>query len=375
VRTNGENKTIPKDEIRILIAPLDWGLGHTTRCIPIIYALIKGGASVWLAGNRSTETILKKEFPDLPFIPLNGYNIRYSATKILFFTKLISQLPHIRKTIQYEQNWLKKVVKKYEIDGVISDNRFGLYHASLPVIYITHQLHIETGNSWLNKIAQKINYGYINRFSQCWVPDGEAPHNLAGKLSHPGKMPLVTVNYLGVISRFVKQSRPVVNDLLIILSGPEPQRSIFEKKILEQLREYKGKVILVRGLPLEATAGMESENIEVFNHVNATALAEMIQESALVLARAGYTTIMDLAVLQQKAILVPTPGQVEQEYLARHLHAQGVFYTCNQKDFNLNKAVAEAKVFYTRLPAAQAIFNEAIITSWLKEVQAAKASK
>jgi len=377
VVTNGKKITKSGEELRILIAPLDWGLGHATRCIPIIYALIKGGASVWLAGENNTEAILKKEFPQLPFLPLKGYNIHYSKHKIFFFTKLFSQVPSIISTLIYEQKWLQKVVRKYEIDAVISDNRFGLYHATTPTVFITHQLHIETGNAWFNKIAQKINYGYINRFSQCWVPDAEANNNLAGKLSHPKKMPAIPVKYLGALSRFKKkEENNLVNDLLVILSGPEPQRSIFEKKVLAELTNFKGKVVLVRGLPSdEILLGSIASKIQVYNHLPAAELSLQVQQSAIVLSRAGYTTVMDLAILQQKAILIPTPGQAEQEYLADHLKQQRLFYTCNQQDFNLNKALMEAESFYTALPTAPAPFNESIIFNWLKALQEAKVLK
>ena len=113
MRTNGEKITEPNRRLRILIAPLDWGLGHTIRCIPIIYALLDAGANVWLAGEKNTETILKKEFPQLPFILLRGYNVQYSKNKIFFFTKLLSQVPAIKRIILYEHKWLQKVVKDY----------------------------------------------------------------------------------------------------------------------------------------------------------------------------------------------------------------------------------------------------------------------
>lgn len=375
MRTNGEKITEPSRRLRILIAPLDWGLGHTTRCIPIIYALLNAGASVWLAGEKNTETILKKEFPQLPFILLRGYNVQYSKNKIFFFTKLLSQVPAIKRIILYEHKWLQKVVKDYEIDGVISDNRFGLYHATTPVIFITHQLHIETGNKWLNILTQKINYSYINRFSQCWVPDVESGSNLAGKLSHPNKRPSIPVKYLGIVSRFKKQEQKIVNDLLVVLSGPEPQRSIFESIILEQLKTYQGKVVLVRGLPSQASNESIAKKLEVYNYLNAAELNIMMQQSAIVLSRSGYTTIMDLTVLQQKAILVPTPGQAEQEYIASHLKQQGIFYTCIQKHFDLNNALIEAERFYKTNPAAPAPFNESVIISWLAEIQNTKVLK
>jgi uncharacterized protein (TIGR00661 family) len=369
---NGENINKPGDGLRILIAPLDWGLGHATRCIPIIYALISAGAGVIIAGNNTQEAILKKEFPQLPFLSLNGYNIQYGKNKRTFLLKLLSQFPAIKNTLQYEHNWLKKVVREYKIDAVISDNRFGLFHTNIPTVYITHQLHIETGKKWINKIAQQIHYHYINRFTQCWVPDAEGDINLAGKLSHPKKMPLIPVKYLGTLSRFKKQERPITNYLLIILSGPEPQRSIFENILLQQLKDFEASVVLVRGLPAQSSTITLTQNIKVFNHLVADHLSNYIQQSAIVLTRAGYSSVMDLATLKQKAVLVPTPGQTEQEYLAALLKKQQLFYSCSQHKFNLQNALNEAKEFYKMLPVSPPAFNESIIFSWLEEIQKIK---
>ncbi len=366
---NDENINKAREKIRILIVPLDWGLGHATRCIPIIYALIHAGAYVFLAGENNTEAILKKEFPLLPFLPLKGYNIRYSKNKKSFLLKLLSQLPAIKNTIQHEQKWLKKVVKEHKIDAVISDNRFGLYHAVIPTVYITHQLHIETGSTLLNKFAQQMHYHYINRFTECWVPDAAGEKNLAGKLSHPTQPPAVTIKYIGILSRFKKQEPEIKTKLLVILSGPEPQRSIFEKIILDQLKKIEAPVIFVRGLPAQKEILAVQKNIEMYNHMPANELSMHIQQAAMVLARAGYSTVMDLATLQQKAILVPTPGQAEQEYLAVCLKQQQLFYTCNQDNFNLKKALTEAEEFYKKEIVPPETLNEDFIINWLKEIE------
>ena len=371
----GEKINNPGKGLRILVAPLDWGLGHATRCIPVIYAFINAGASVILAGEAATEAILKKEFPILNFLPLKGYNIKYSKRKRSFFLKLLSQAPRIKKTIHYEHKWLRKVVKDQKIDGVISDNRFGLYHSTAPTVYITHQLHIETGNPWLNKIAQQIHYNYINRFSQCWVPDAEGPINLAGKLSHTDRLPIVPVKYMGVLSRFKKQQLVVTNKLLVVLSGPEPQRSIFENIILLQIKDFGEPVVLVRGLPAQTATLSFGENIQVFNHLSSNELSQKIQQSEMVLARAGYSTIMDLAILQQKAILVPTPGQAEQEYLATYLKQQQLFYTCLQDKFDLKIALKESEAFYKTEKLAPGGLNENLVNNWLTDIQKIKASQ
>ncbi len=322
----------------MLVAPLDWGLGHTTRCIPIIRSLLKRNIEVVLAGNSSAKKIFGEEFPGLIFLPLDGYNIRYSRNKQFFSIKLLMQLPHILKTIKYERKWLKQVVETENIDAIISDNRFGLVIQDIPCIYITHQLYLETGNNYLNRIAQKIHFSFIEKFTACWVPDVAQKPGLAGKLSHPEIFPKIPVYYMGPLSRLSPGNENHQYDIMIMLSGPEPQRSIFENILLDIIKDNKRKIIFVRGLP-EKPNSPETKNRTIFyNHLPAEKLNEMLLASKLVIARSGYSTVMDLAALNKSAILIPTPGQGEQEYLARHLNERKLF-TCVKQD---KKLITEA---------------------------------
>lgn len=364
-----ENINKQGNKVSILVAPLDWGLGHATRCIPLIYALQNLGASVILAAEGATAALLQNEFPAAVILPLTGYRISYSKNKSTFFLKLLSQVPGIYFTIKKENKWLKKIVKEYSIDAVISDNRMGLYHKQVPCVYITHQLYIETGIGRLNRLLQKMHYKFINRFTQCWVPDAAGQQNLAGILSHPQELPLVPIKYLGILSRFKKQEQPLVNDLLILLSGPEPQRTIFENILLKQLQNNAFAVILVRGLPLEKKEITAPGNLKIINHLSACELSTYIQQSKWILARAGYSTIMDLATLQKKAILVPTPGQGEQEYLAGYLKEKKIFFTCSQQSFLLKDAIQNAESFPFEKAGVHNELDEKIIDSWLDTIK------
>ena len=364
-----ENINKQGNKVSILVAPLDWGLGHATRCIPLIYALQNLGATVILAAEGATAALLQNEFPQVKLLPLKGYRISYSKNKSTFFLKLLSQVPGIYFTIKKENKWLNKIVKEYSIDAVISDNRMGLYHKQVPCVYITHQLYIETGIGRINRLVQKMHYKFINRFTQCWVPDAAGQQNLAGKLSHPAKLPLVPIKYLGILSRFKNQEQPIINDLLILLSGPEPQRTIFENIVLQQLKNNSRTVVLVRGLPLEKKGITAPGNLKMINHLSATELSKYIQQSKWILARAGYSTIMDLAALQKKAILVPTPGQGEQEYLAGYLKEKKMFYTCAQKNFLLEAAIQNAELFSFEKSAATHGLDEQIIAAWLATIK------
>lgn len=364
-----ENINKQRGKLSILVAPLDWGLGHATRCIPIIYALQNLGASVILAAEGATAALLQNEFPVAVILPLKGYRIRYSKNKSTFFLKLLSQVPGIYFKTKKENKWLNKIVKEYSIDAIISDNRFGLYHKQLPCVYITHQLHIETGIGNLNRLVQKLHYKFINRFTQCWVPDVGGQQNLAGKLSHPQKLPLIPVKYLGILSRFKNQDQHIENDLLILLSGPEPQRTIFENILLQQLQNNIVDAIIVRGLPLEKKKITAPGNLKIINHLSAAELSKCIQQSKWILARAGYSTIMDLAALQKKAILVPTPGQGEQEYLAVYLKEKKIFYTCPQQSFLLKNALQNAESFPFEKAGTHSGLDEKIIGSWLATIK------
>jgi uncharacterized protein (TIGR00661 family) len=333
---------------RVLIAPLDWGLGHATRCIPIIYELLNQHCTVIIAASGPTEKLLKNEFPQLIFLPLKGYNVQYSKRKSLLPLTIFFQIPSIIGAVFYENRWLKKIVKEKNIDLVISDNRFGLYHTIIPSVYITHQLLIKTGNRFTENIAQKIHFYFIKKFTCCWVPDVENDNNLAGELSHPKKYP-DNIKYIGPLSRFERKTAEKKYDLLILISGPEPQRSILEKLLLDQLQQFTGTILLVRGLPGNGFMDQQ-KNILIKNHLAANELSEAIQQSKLVIARSGYTTIMDLVKLQQAAVLIPTPGQTEQEYLAQYLAQQKIFYTIEQDKFMLEEVLQEVRNAHLEIP-------------------------
>ncbi len=326
---------------KILVAPLDWGLGHATRCVPLINELLLQGHSVILAAEKAGFALLHQEFPSLQIIPLQGYNVSYSKKKYFFLLKIFTQLYSIKKTINREHNWLQKIIALHNIDVVISDNRFGLQSKNAHCIFITHQLLVKTGIQLLDFFTQKMNYHFINKFNECWVPDVENNENLAGELSHPKKMPTIVTTYIGVLSRFTKKTTAFAEkiDVLVVLSGPEPQRTIFENALLPQLQALPLKTMLVRGLP-NSTNTLQYPNVTVVQHLSATDLNKILLAADTIITRCGYSTILDLVALQKTAIVVPTPGQTEQEYLAKYLSLQQHFYTAPQKNFNIAAAIA-----------------------------------
>ena len=346
----------------ILIAPLDWGLGHATRCIPIILALKKAGFNVVVACNSKQEKLLGSEVSDIKFIELKGYNIQYTKYAWFFALKIGLQIPKIIAAINRENWWLNKIIQQEKIDLVISDNRYGLYSNKIPCVFITHQLTIKAPFKWLENLLQKINYNHINCFNQCWIPDNAADDNIAGVLSHPRKMPSIKTKYIGVLSRFSIQENTVKKfDVCVLLSGPEPQRTILENILLKQLnKSINLKILFVRGLPQMAEKINISTTIEVVNHLRQHDLLNAICSSEIVIARSGYTTVMELMTLQKKSILIATPGQTEQEYLANHLSQQGNCLSYSQDNIDIIDAIKAAQNCNYNLPLID-IFNEKTI--------------
>jgi uncharacterized protein (TIGR00661 family) len=318
---------------RILVAPLNWGLGHATRCIPIIKALILNNFDPIIASDGVALALLKKEFPKVRCLELPSYNVTYAKNGKHFKLKLIKDSPKLIKAIKAEKKVVKKIIESERISGIISDNRLGVRSKKVPSVFITHQLNVLSGSTtWLStKMHQKI----INKFDACWVPDAAGEINLSGKLGHTKSFEIPTT-YIGPLSRFTKKETDVKNDLMVLISGPEPQRTMLETCMLNELKKFTGKAVLVKGV-MENEQTMEiNGNLTIYNFMTSTLLEKTINESELIISRSGYTTIMDLAKLNKKAFFIPTPGQFEQEYLAEKLSEMRLVPTCSQDDFSLD---------------------------------------
>lgn len=327
---------------RILVASLDWGLGHATRCIPIIRELIIRQCQVELAGSGAAAKLLQAEFPELPFHALPAYNIQYPKNGGAFISKIIRQIPRILNTIQKEHLWLKQKQHEHHWDLIISDNRYGLWHSEIRTVFITHQLQIISGwGQYTDLLLRQLHYKMIHRFTHCWVPDQAKEPHLAGTLSHPKKLPH-NIHYIGPLSRLAHDEKVEEQNIVVALSGPEPQRSLLEEKLINL---FKGKqwtnqqIDILRGLPDSAPIPAATGNIRFINHLNSIEFAKIMSSATLVICRSGYSSIMDLIRLGKKALLIPTPGQTEQEYLAKWLGEQKLFISCSQDDPNLEQMI------------------------------------
>jgi UDP-N-acetylglucosamine transferase subunit ALG13 len=330
---------------------MDWGIGHASRCIPVIKKFTELGYEVVMAASGRPLEFMKKEFPSIPVIDFPGTAITYPKNGWIPL-KMVGLLPKLLLGIWREHRTLKKIALQSGASLIISDNRYGCWHANIPSVFITHQLDIQVppGLGFLRGLLKSINYWFTNRYDECWIPDFEPHRGLAGALSHPAKLPANT-HYIGILSRFSGRQDPLAEyavtsfDLLVMLSGPEPQRTILEEKILMQLVSIDMQVAMVRGVPESDETYVLDERIHVFSHLETAKMRELISRSALVICRSGYSSIMDVVTMGKRAIFIPTPGQTEQEYLARYLMEKKIYFSINQKDFDLVYAIEMSNNF------------------------------
>jgi len=353
----------------ILIAPLDWGLGHTTRCVPLIRYIRAQGHRAIVAGNEWQRTFIRHTFPDIDTVHLDGYNVTYSKWNKLAQAGLLFQLPGLVNTINKEHRWLQQQAHALQLHGIISDNRYGLFHTGLPSVIMTHQLHVLSGMGRLaDRMVQKIHYRHLAHFDATWVVDVLIAPGLGGILSHSDKMP-AHATYVGLLSQFAADETAGDTDgsLLALLSGPEPQRSELSQLLWQQIVQHDGKVVFVEGSNSVQTPEHIPAHITYHKWLASEQLAPLLRNAGIVLCRSGYSTLMDLVAMGKKAILIPTPGQTEQEYLARQLHQEGVFYNMRQSGFALGRAMSNAASFPFNQLALQGSYHvhEAVLDQWL----------
>ena len=338
-----------KHNPKILICPLDWGIGHATRDVPVIRELLKQGAEVVIGADKRPLAFLKKEFPDLRFVKFPGYEVNYPENGSMVL-KMAAAVPHILKEIKREHKYLDELIDEIEPDGVISDNRFGLWTKRVPTIFITHQIMIKAPPI-LEPVLYRMNLSYIRKYDECWIPDTENGESFTGDLAHKYSLP-ENASFIGLLSRFADnsniednytQDKNYKSDILVMLSGPEPQRTVLENIIIKQAKNSEYSFVILKGKTEESVVLKNDGRIKLFSHIETIELKKYMQNTDLVITRAGYSTIMDLAALGIKAVLIPTPGQTEQEYIARRFHNNGVYYSVSHDEFNLEKSVEASK--------------------------------
>lgn len=291
----------------ILIAPLDWGLGHTTRCISLIKKLLKANNQIVFAGNQDQIEIIKNDFPNLNFEFLEGYNVKLDATKSTYL-QLLKQLKPMNKSIKAEREIANELAKKHNADIILSDNRYGFRADSTLNVFLTHQLSPPV--PYFKKTVKKKIAAWVNQFDFCWIID-DIKQPLCVELNQNHL--LIPIHYIGWLSRFEVKKVNEKYDFLVIASGAQPERNRFKNEITSILKKGEFAFAVVDNINGNSLLNNS------FVNPSTDQLGDLINSSKTVITRCGYTSIMELMYLNKNAILIPTKGQYEQEYLANHL--------------------------------------------------------
>ncbi len=325
---------------KVLICPQHWGLGHVTRTIPVIRYFLSRGYPVILASSGAGSELLRMEFPDLRVLDLPDYGMRYPFKNM--YLNMGLQLIQMHIAIVREHFAIRRICKEEGIGMIVSDARLGASQKRIPSVIITHHLHFPLDNflsEWMSDVWMRFFY---MMFDQIWVPDVAGEINLSGALSHTFRS---TKHYfIGVLSRFKKMDLDIAYDYAFVLSGPEPQRTAFEEILLKQMHHLGNvRCILIRGTREAKSIQVAAQNFEgsldIRDLISGNELNEIMCASDWIVSRSGYSTLLDLSVIRKNALLIPTPGQPEQEYLAKELTRKKLFYSTTQDLLNLEKDI------------------------------------
>jgi UDP:flavonoid glycosyltransferase YjiC (YdhE family) len=321
---------VRRDDV-VIVAPLNWGLGHASRCIPVIEYLVSRGIKVILASDGEALSLLKKEFPHLDAHPLTGYGIKYKSSSAVW--NMLISLPAFIKGVLREGKEISALVQKYNAKVVISDNRFAARGKDTMNIYITHQVNIVFRQTWMRRLAGEIHRYFIDAFDTCWVPDERGRNNITGPMSY--SRGIKDLHYIGHLSRIRRLDMEKQWDICVLLSGPEPQKSVWASMLAAVLKDLKDyKIIWINSTPDKVFEKGVPEHFEVHTLADSKLVEKALNASRLLISRSGYSTIMDIMHLDIPAIFVPTPGQPEQEYLAEKLASGSRFHTLKQKEMS-----------------------------------------
>ncbi|MDA3909805.1 MAG: glycosyltransferase [Bacteroidales bacterium] len=318
---------------KVLIAPLDWGLGHATRMVPLIHEFMKAGCEIELASDGQAYELLKQEFPMFKIHRVPAYGIRYSKHRLLML-RLVAQAPAMFRGMRKEHKWLKFYCETNAPDLIISDDRFGMHYKFVPSVYVTHQINVIMPGylKVLQPLVRFIHKKIIKNYQLCLIPDMEQ-HGLTGILAHSKTEFGFPVRYVGVLSRFpnsYKNFSDGIPHILAVISGPEPQRTILETKLIERFENEPKSVWIVSGKP-EAEAQKQVGSVKIISHLSSETLYALMKAVPVLICRSGYSTLMDLFEIGRKAIIIPTPGQTEQVYLADYFAEHYDFKVISQK--------------------------------------------
>jgi UDP:flavonoid glycosyltransferase YjiC (YdhE family) len=333
----------------ILICPLEWGLGHAARMIPVARKLQEMNHNIIVASGEEHLSLFQNEVPGLLYIQFPGFKPGYSRF-LPQWAAMFFKIPLLLYHIFREHYRLKKIIDEHAIDIVISDNRFGLWNRKVTTVYVTHMPLIPFPKpfGFLEIIGILIHRSVIKKYSLCFIPDLPGDLNVSGRLSHGIKLP-DNVRFIGILSRFniphessEKAQKPFYHNT-VILSGPEPQRGILKQKLIAILKDKEAPTVMLEGKPATKNESNRTGNIIFYNNLPSSEMELIITSSESIITRSGYTTIMELISLNCSALLIPTPGQTEQEYLAEYLSEKGWFSTMPQREIRVGISLPSGK--------------------------------
>jgi len=324
-----------------------FGLGHATRSLPIIRKLVAEGHEVTVVSTGRSLKVINEELGEaVQLVDIPDYHIPYSNNPLVFHLRVWTYAPRFGWDIHREHGRFGKLLAVEGFDRIISDNRYGLYDVNVPSYFIGHQLRILDAKrrKFIENGTERFTRFFQKKFRAFMVPDYE-DDDISGVLSHDlNLVDMSRVHYVGALSDFKKRRFEQDLDLLISISGPEPQRTFFEEKVMAALPELDGKINVTLGKS-EAKDIETRDGIEIFTYLNKEEREQQMNRARMVVSRSGYTTLMDLAVLGKKALFVPTPGQTEQEYLSEYHNKKETWFSVDQDELDLVKHIEEARKF------------------------------
>ncbi len=339
-------------KMRVLYGVCSWGLGHATRSLPIMRKLIEEKNELTIVSHGRCLDLLKMEFgDDAKYLDCEDYPLPYTEKSKVFLLKFCWFGPRLIRSMITEHKKIVKYIDSNKFDIIISDNRYGIFHRSIPSYFITHQLRvIAPGRLWLIENSwERFNIHFQNYFKNIMVPDYEED-GISGDLSHDLKhLDLKKVVYFGIMSDFKKRSVSEDVDFLFSISGPEPQRQVMEDLIIKQVNNVSGNIVLSLGRNLNEGVDEKirslNDNIKLYPFLPSKEREMIMNKSKFIVSRSGYSTLMDVYALGKKAMFVPTPQQTEQQYLAKYHERRGNFLYVDQEIINLQKDLIEARKY------------------------------
>ena len=338
--------SLPK---KIFVAPLNWGLGHATRNLPLIKAFLERGDKVIIAAHDRAKMLLQSEVPKCEFVDFPEYPIRYPQSGFFVTRFMFIIFPQMLIAMYKEKKQLQKLHNKYQFDYIISDNRFRLYLKGVKSYLISHQLRYKLPRSVtkLESLPEYFTYSFFKNYDKILVPDSDDPNSLTGELSHKMRyLPDEKLHYSGILNDIQKPSKKQTKDIdyFIIISGPEPQRTKLERLIFKQVNSLPGKIFVALGMP-EKNYKIHQGNATFYTYLNREQMHDFLQRSKFIISRPGYTTVMEMIQFNLQGLFIPTPGQIEQEYLAKYYEEKKWCHCVSQYKFNLVRDVENAKSY------------------------------